>query len=139
MRATSFLRSERAAALVEFAIVLPVLLLLVFGIIDFGRALNTQNNLTAAVREGARRAAVQYPTVNNQAIRDSVRKYLQPLGGEAPDVRVDQNVFDGTVQSITVAVDRYPFRPVTPIAEILGLETIPISASATFRWEFGGQ
>lgn len=139
MRVHGFVRSERAAALVEFAIVLPVLLLLVFGIIDFGRALYTQNNLSAAVREGARRAAVQFPTVDNQAISDSVKMYLQPLGGEMPDVRVDQNVFNGTVQSITVAIDRYPFRPITPIAEMLGLETIPMSASATFRWEFGGE
>lgn len=139
MRASGFVRSERAAALVEFAIVLPVLLLLVFGIIDFGRALNTQNNLSAAVREGARRAAVQFPTIDNQLISDSVKKYLQALGDDVPDVTVSQNVFDGTVQSITVAIDRYPFRPITPIAQMLGLETIPMSASATFRWEFGGE
>lgn len=138
MRARNFLRSERAAALVEFAIVLPVLLLLVFGIIDFGRALNTQSNLSAAVREGARLAAVQFPTIDNQAIKDGVKRYLQPFGDD-PNVVVNQNTFDGTVQSVTVEINRYPFRPITPIADMLGLATIPISASATFRWEFAGQ
>jgi Flp pilus assembly protein TadG len=39
---------------VEFALLLPVLLLLVFGIIDFGRMLNAQITLTQAAREGAR-------------------------------------------------------------------------------------
>jgi Flp pilus assembly protein TadG len=43
---------------VEFALLLPVLLFLVFGIIDFGRALNAQITLTQAAREGARMAAL---------------------------------------------------------------------------------
>ena len=49
---------DRGAAAVEFALLLPVLLLLVFGIIDFGRALNAQITLTQAAREGARIAAL---------------------------------------------------------------------------------
>ena len=51
-------RRDRGAAAVEFALLLPVLLLLVFGIIDFGRALNAQITLTQAAREGARLAAL---------------------------------------------------------------------------------
>ena len=38
----------------EFALVLPMLLLLVFGLIDFGRLLNAQITVTEAAREGAR-------------------------------------------------------------------------------------
>lgn len=49
---------ERGAAMVEMAIVLPVLLLLVFGIIDFGRLYNTQVTLTHAAREGIRDYAI---------------------------------------------------------------------------------
>jgi Flp pilus assembly protein TadG len=51
--------SERGAAAVETAIVLPVLLFVIFGIIDFGRMLNTQLKLTEAAREGARAAVMQ--------------------------------------------------------------------------------
>jgi hypothetical protein len=51
-------RSERGAAAVEMALVLPVLLFLVFGIIDFGRMLNAQITLTEAAREGARATAL---------------------------------------------------------------------------------
>ena len=49
---------ESGAALVEFAIIAPLLLLLVFGIIEFGRAYNAQNSLTHAAREGAREYAI---------------------------------------------------------------------------------
>ena len=56
-------RRDRGAAAVEFALLLPLLLLLVFGIIDFGRALNAQITLTQAAREGARLAALGEPNV----------------------------------------------------------------------------
>lgn len=49
---------EGGAALVEFAIVLPLLVMLVFGIIEFGRAYNAQISLTHAAREGAREYAI---------------------------------------------------------------------------------
>ena len=50
--------SERGTAVVEFALVAPVLFLLVFGIVDFGRALNYYNDLTQLAGQGARAAVV---------------------------------------------------------------------------------
>jgi Flp pilus assembly protein TadG len=49
-------RAERGASAVEFALVLPLLLLVIAGVVDFGRALFTQVILTNAAREGARAA-----------------------------------------------------------------------------------
>jgi Flp pilus assembly protein TadG len=49
---------DRGAAAVEFALVLPVLLLIIFGIIDFGRMLYTQITLTQAAQASARAAAI---------------------------------------------------------------------------------
>lgn len=49
---------DRGAVAVEFALLLPLLLLIIFGVIDFGRALNAQITLTQAAREGARLAAL---------------------------------------------------------------------------------
>jgi Flp pilus assembly protein TadG len=59
-------RSKRGASLVELALVLPVLLLLVGGVADFGRAFYTYIALTNASREGAR-AASNYPQTQYEA------------------------------------------------------------------------
>ena len=52
-------RGDSGAAVVEFALLLPLLLLLVLGILDFGRVYNAQITLTQAAREGARYAALK--------------------------------------------------------------------------------
>jgi Flp pilus assembly protein TadG len=61
--------SDRGTAAVEFALTVPILLLIVFGIIDFGRALNAQIQLTGAAGVAARAAALGEPaaTVDSQA------------------------------------------------------------------------
>jgi len=58
MKLTRRRRNEEGQALIEFALVLPLLLLLVFGIIQFGILFNNYITLTDAVRAGARQAAV---------------------------------------------------------------------------------
>ena len=68
-------RSERGSAAVEFAILLPVLILLLFGIIEFSIAYNHQQGLHAAAREGARVAAL--PQSTQTSVIDRVRSALQ--------------------------------------------------------------
>lgn len=50
--------SDRGAVTVEFALILPILLMLLVGIIEFGQAYNTQIALQGAAREGARALAL---------------------------------------------------------------------------------
>lgn len=65
-------RKERGAVAVEMAIVLPLLLVILIGIIEFGRVLNVQVSLSQAAREGARYAAIHYddasPNVSGAAL-----------------------------------------------------------------------
>jgi hypothetical protein len=56
-RAISTLRDDHATQIVEFALSLPVLVVLVVGIFDFSQAINLKQKLTNAAREGARVAA----------------------------------------------------------------------------------
>lgn len=64
-------RAERGAAAVEFALVAPLLLLLVLGIAEFGRAYNISTTLSAAAREGARTMALQNSTSAARAAAQS--------------------------------------------------------------------
>lgn len=134
------LRDERGVAVVEFALVAPLLLVLIFGIIDLGRAYSTLNQLAASAREGARLAAVLPNPASSTAqaqIRHTVKQFsLRQLGG--PPVRDDQiTVTLDTLATVTVAIRAYPFQLVTPLVGVVGLRTIPITRQATFRWERG--
>lgn len=57
-RSSTNIRSEKGASAVEFALILPILLMIVFAIFEFGIAYNNYISLTHAAREGARLAAV---------------------------------------------------------------------------------
>ncbi len=61
---------RRGAVAVELAVVAPVLLVLVIGSIEFGRAMMASNLLTTAAREGARVAAL--PNKDSNDVRDAV-------------------------------------------------------------------
>ena len=76
---------ENGAMAAEFVLVLPILLLLVFGIIEFGRGYNAKIELTGAVREGARALALgQTAEEAEQAVIDAA-----PSLDPAPLVTVD--------------------------------------------------
>ena len=102
---------DRGAAAVEFALLLPVLLLLIFGIIDFGRALNAQITLTQAAREGARLAALGQPNVvtRTQAAATGLRPVTVTVTTCPPG--------SGPGANATV-ITSYSFSFITPIGAI---------------------
>jgi len=81
MRVKQTGRSESGASAVEFALLLPVLMIVLFGIIEFGLALYQQAILTNASREGARLGIVQsVPAITTAQINDAIDNYLTPAG-----------------------------------------------------------
>jgi Flp pilus assembly protein TadG len=145
----------RGQALVEFAFVFPVIVLLAFGFIDVGRAVFSYNTLTNAAREAARVAAVNqvdpavgpWDCVANKPVQSAAspswtfRGCAVTAGGAVgvtdADVSVSYAAPPGTtiqctsgltvgcIVSITVTAD---YVPITPVAgSIIG----PISMSAT--------
>ncbi len=71
-------RSERGAVLIEAAIVLPLLLLVVLGIMDFGRVFQRYEVLTNAAREGARVCVL--PGYSAADVKSRVEQYLDAGG-----------------------------------------------------------
>jgi Flp pilus assembly protein TadG len=92
-------RSERGAAAVEFALVVPILLALVLGIVEFGRAYNIQISLTHAAREAARSMAINNDWVDAQADGENA---APSLNGGAMDFRASL-VSHGASSSATPA------------------------------------
>jgi Flp pilus assembly protein TadG len=106
---------DRGVVAVEFALVLPALLLIVFGLIDFGRALNAQISLTGAAREGARLAAFGYP---NAAVQARVAAAAPSLSGVT--VTVAANCPPGAGPTANAQVDvSYSFSFITPIGAVV--------------------
>jgi Flp pilus assembly protein TadG len=106
---------DRGAVAVEFALVLPLLLVIVFGVIDFGRAFNAQVTITQAAREGGRLAALGQPDV--EARTQAAAALLNPPVSVAPTVCAP-GAGPGTDGSVVVT---YPFTFATPIGAIAAL------------------
>lgn len=104
---------DHGAAAVEFALLLPVLLLLVFGIIDFGRALNAQITLTQAARAGARLDALGKPSATVVSGTQAAATGLNPV-----TVAITACPANAGATATAVVHAGFVFRFVTPVAAI---------------------
>jgi Flp pilus assembly protein TadG len=114
MRSTQAGPGERGAAAVEFALVLPVLLLVIFGIIDFGRMLNAQITLTEAAREGARATSILDAAAGGLRI-DAVLNGMSPVTPNITACPITPGPSDDAVVTLT-----HEFSFVTPIGLLGG-------------------
>ena len=120
---------ERGAAIVEFAIILPILLLLVMGIIQFGFIFNGQITLTSAVREGARYAVVGNTDADVvKRVEDSSLALLM----SKPSVTIDRTVNKG--ESLTVEATS-TVDVIMPLLDIFTGKKVNLSAESTMRIE----
>ena len=123
------IRNERGSVAVEFGLIAPIFFLLLFGIIDFGRAFYTVHDLAAAVREGARYAAVlDDPAGRADEVRTVVKNFALSFGGSpVTDAQIEVD-FDG--QSVVVRIRDYPFDFI-----VLPIGDVNLTRQATLRWE----
>jgi Flp pilus assembly protein TadG len=112
-------RNERGAVMVEFAIVMPLLLLLVFGIIEFGRGYNVKVQLTGSVREAARELALGGSNAEaRQAVRDAAPG-VSPAVADS-DIAITRCPADGSDGNavVTVTYDLDALTPLVPDGEL---------------------
>lgn len=141
---------RRGIATVEFALILPVLLYLAFGVIEFGWMIKSQLTIANAVREGARFAALgntsaavrtrvktlantlPTPLIDNQIVLDqtSDRISANPTYAVWPTdtstTPAKNGVSAGNFIRVTV---NYPFKPLTGFFPFLKNRTLTSSAS----------
>jgi Flp pilus assembly protein TadG len=90
---TGRLRSERGATAVEFAFIVPLLLVLVIGIVEFGHAFQVQGTLSAAAREGVRAMALRNDPVDARAVARNAATSLNPV---VVDDLIEIEIVDGS-------------------------------------------
>lgn len=124
------IKDERGQSLTEFALVVPLLLLLVCGIFDFGRLLYAYMNLQNAAQETVRLGGLGK---TDAEIRTFAKQYLH-LGNNLPDVDIFPEEADrDTGDYVTVKLE-YPLVFMTPvISKILPVPTV--KAQSTIRVE----
>ncbi len=124
-------RDQRGAAAVEFAFIMPVMLLMFSGILQFGSVMFLENHMTNVAREASRRVAVGELTETDAATM--VQGALVNWGVTYEVAVVTADAEDGN-QDITVAISL----PLSDAAlmDVLGLfETGNLSTSVTMRME----
>lgn len=131
------MKSEKGQAAVEFALVLPILLILIFGIIDFGRILYTKNALTSLSQEAARHASIYYASEDDTTTQSYAINHAGTLDPDSFTVS-SVTFSDGEISgSDVVATLTYELYYITPIINLIpGIENpFYITSSATFRAE----
>lgn len=131
-------KRDGGASLIEFAVIMPLLLILVLGIIEFGFVLAQMNEVRHGAREGARYAAVSRPDYNGDSV-----------DGNDPDVLAvvcDTINLPGTTITVELSggSDRYDYGTIRVVADTNSLSNAPIISGllpdtiandATFRLE----
>lgn len=129
-------RRSRGQELIEYALTLPLLVLLLFVILDLGRLVYYYSALQNAVREGARWGIIR--PGDTAGVETIVRD--RALGLEPAGLTRVEITYNNDEKTLKVRF-RYGFAPVTPlVGELLGLldedDRIVITASSTMHQEY---
>jgi len=140
--------SERSQSLVEFSLVIPILMLLALGIVDFAMGFKSYVELTNATREGARYAVVGNPagTWTIDCAHAQAGTVIRRVCDTATDmdldsVSVDYDPSRAPGNSVVVSAD-YRYDLITPLSSIMTLVSggsfpgyFDLSSSADMRLE----
>ena len=129
-RPTRRLRGERGAVAVEFALVVPLLLLLLFSIVSVSRAFQVQAALSGAAREAARAMAIQNdPAAARSAAVFAASTSSISLGGGQVSITPSSCTGAAPTTNVTVVIT-YQFQPMGSFA---GGVAFPITSKAVLR------
>lgn len=130
-------RARRGAVIIEFALIVPFLFIIVFGVIDFSRAYAQLNAINAGLREGARFASTwkDFAVDPTAAVRAKVRQTAAVFGYNSVDLTKVSVVSDG--EFVTVTVTAHPV-PLPVLGKFLGIAPFTVTRSVAYRWERAG-
>jgi len=127
-------KQRHGAAVVEFAIIAPIFIMLIFGMIEYGRMVMVQQVLTNSAREGARRAVLDGAATSE--VEDVVENYLASSQINGANVTVTPNppTTAGFGEPVTVTVT-IGFEDVSWLPGSMFLGDAEMQASSVMRRE----
>lgn len=130
---SNFIKTRKGQSLVETALVLPIIILVLTGIIDFGLLFNTYLQVSNASREGARVAAIGN---TDAVIISAVNTVAAALDPDKLTVVISPEEAAGreSGDSVTVTV-QYEYKMITPLIGAIVPGPINLKTSTTMRCE----
>jgi hypothetical protein len=122
-------RRERGAAIVEFAVVLPLLLTILFGIIEYGWVFFIRQTLQNSAREGCRLLVLQTSVEPYANVYARVADVMQPTGVTGYQTTLSR---DGCEESVAVSV---PYTDISLLGGFFGTEDYDLTGTCTMRKE----
>ena len=129
------LKNQRGQALVEFTIVLPILMLLIMGIFQFGMMLNAYITIGNAAREGARAGIIGSSDAEIQNLIISTSPSLKPENLTVSITPSETNRISGGTLAVNVT---YNYKLTVPIISSLFNNVAVLKGQTTMRVEWGG-
>jgi Flp pilus assembly protein TadG len=120
------IKNERGQTMTELALVLPILLVLLFGIIQFGVIFNNYVTLTDAVRSGARKAVVSRTASNPAQVCDNQVRAASPNLNQS-NLTVSCTSTWQPAQDVTVQAS-YPYQ-----ISLVGMTVVSGNLTATMK------
>lgn len=139
----SHLASKKGSAIVEMAFSIMILLLIVFGIFEFGRAMYITNTLNNAARYGARLAVVSTKTIlvddkltlNVEAIKTEIKNHVQLGLADLKQMEINIDPTSPMPGSSVKVTTRLPFVAITPIICSFFPSGFRLQGEASMRYE----
>ena len=125
-------RRERGAAIVEFAVVLPLLLTILFGIIEYGWVFMVRQTLQSAAREGCRLAVLQSVDEPYTEVTNRINDVMVPTGLTTYDIVMTHSTAESPLETITVSI---PYTDVSLMGGFFGEHNFDIAGACSMRKE----
>jgi len=134
--------SELGAAAVEFALVLPLFLFLIYGMVHYGLLFSLSLGMTSAANDGARAAVAVDPEETNYEtlvteraraavvarlawLSDTQKGIVLGASGELVAVTIDTDASLGAIVRVELAYPSYPSQPILPLFTLPVLGSVP--------------
>ena len=123
---------ERGAAIVEFAVVLPLLLTVLFGIIEYGWVFMVRQTLQTAAREGCRLAVLQTTDEPYTEVIERVNQVMGPSGLSTYDISMTHASGSSALETVTITI---PYADVSLMGGFFGPRDFDLGGTCSMRKE----